>query len=81
MSNYTDHSIASILDDDNSYDSTDAIRQSGSGRYAQYYEFHGDNEYENGKAMEGMNSFMVRFIDENMDIIEGLCLRTSNWGK
>jgi hypothetical protein len=80
MSNYTDHSINSILNDswmkidDNSYDSDDSSRHF-SGRFAQYYEFHGDADYENGKAMQGMNLFMTRFIKENIDIIQELCTK------
>ena len=57
--------------------SDDSSRQSG--RFAQYYEFHDDAEYENGKAMEGMNSFMTRFIIENIDIVQGLCKKRINY--
>ena len=81
MSSFTDHSIDSILnescEDENCYDSDDSSRQSG--RFAQYYEFHDDAEYENGKAMEGMNSFMTRFIIENIDIVQGLCKKRINY--
>ena len=76
MSYFTDHSINAILGGDGrlcsrtDYDSDDS--NSRHEKYSEYYQFHDDKEYEHGKAIKGMNMFMNRFIQENMDIVQGL---------